>query len=356
MRNVTYRAASLMLALTLVLLIVVPVFAAEPDVIGEYAITVTPQSNGNLEMAYSFSNYCATTDFPSDIQGLEVGVPNSHFTIKDFGPKGWVTDARPKTSGGSWVRLDFAKLPKKGDCFNLNFTIVQEQMANLQGEEVTFKLTPGWFDFATIKKLKITWMLPTDASLVHKMDPEAVRTGNQAVWTKENLAPNQKFTVSLVYAKTAFPELSTSVPVETGGETGGGLGAGWIILIIIAIIIIVIVVIFWIGNDSYGGGYTSSQGGSDHTTSTIGAYTTPRTESHTTGSISHTGGSTSSSRPRSGGGGGSFSGRGSSCACVSSCACACACAGGGRVGCSLKKIGADISCLLKRRKSGGDTE
>src|SRR3990170_4064505 len=104
--------AALLLAPTAVVL------AADPDVIGEYSVTVSPQADGTLKMSYQFTNYCATTDFPSNSAFLEVGVPNRHFTITDIGPKDWVTGASPKTSGGSWVHLDFIRLPKKGDCFN----------------------------------------------------------------------------------------------------------------------------------------------------------------------------------------------------------------------------------------------
>jgi hypothetical protein len=315
--------------------------AQAPDVISQYSVHVTPQDDGTLVMEYRFTGYCATTDFPSDKPYLQVGVPNRNFQLVDWGPKSapdaqtkvWVTSADSLQGVTSQVQLNFNKQPLAGECWDLNFTIKQSQMAYAQGsDEVSFQFTPGWFDFAKINNLTVTWDLPGDQTLVHKTDPAPTTGPNQAVWTDTNLAPNDKFTVTITYAKSAFPNLAAlpasppSPPSTAGGENNSG----------ILCLIVVIIFLLLIGARLYNlfasvGGYGRAYGGG-YGGGLFGGYS----------------GGSSSSSSRSGGGGGGFAGRGSSCACAS-CACACACAGGGRAGCTRK--GFDISLLIKKRTS-----
>lgn len=328
---------SLGLLLALATLLPQSARADQPDVIGQYAVHVTPQDDGTLVIEYRFSNYCATTDFPSDKPYLQVGVPNRNFDLVDWGPKSapnnqtqvWVTSADSLQGVTSQVQLNFSKQPLAGECWDLNFTIKQRQMAYAQGsDDVAFQFTPGWFDFAKISALTVTWDLPTDQSLVHKVDPEATRGQNRAVWTSTNLAPNQKFTVTVAYAKSAFPNLtsaSASPPSPPSSSAGQDYSIFLCVLVLVVIILIVAVrgLRLWGGDGGYGG----IPGGAFYGGSGGGFVDSGR------GS-------------RSGGGGGGFAGRGSSCACAS-CACACACAGGGRAGCTRK--GFDVSRLIRKR-------
>lgn len=318
--------------------------ADDPDVIGQYSVHVTPRDDGTLTMDYRFSGYCATTDFPSDKAYLQVGVPNRNYVLTDWGPKSapnsqtriWVTSTELIQAAESQVQLNFNRQPVAGDCWDLNFTVVQSRMAYGQGtDEVGFQFTPGWFDFAKINKLTIAWDLPGDPSLVHKLDPAPTKSPTQAVWTETNLAPNDKFTVTLTYAKSAFPNLTAPVasPPSPPSSSGSQDNSTFLCVIVILIIVLVLVVRtlrFWGSDGGYGGGlgrgYSGGFGG---------------------GFLGSDGGVGRSSS-RSGGGGGGFAGRGSSCACAS-CACACACAGGGRAGCTRK--GFDISFMMRKRKA-----
>lgn len=331
---ITKRLLILALVMSLILT-VAPVALAQtpPDVIKEYVVSIEPQTDGALKMKYDF-NYCATTDFPANSGYLEVGVPNSNFSLTDYGPKDWVTSAAAKNGSTSQVHLDFAHVPKAGECFSFSFAILQKGMAYPSGTGVSFVFTPGWFDFAKIEKLSVRWQLPKDISLVKGFDPAPkTQAGGLAVWEAENLAPNQKFTVKITVDKTVFPQLvvqPTQAPATSGGEGGGSIDPALLCLIVI-IVVVVVLAIAWAAYslDSGSGGSYSSGG-------YIGGYS----------SSSHSS-SGSSSSGRSGGGSGSFGGRGSSCACVSSCACACACAGGGRAGCTEK--GFDVSGLMRQR-------
>lgn len=298
-----------------------------PDVIKEYTIAIESQSDGTLKMNYNFS-YCATTDFPS--AQFDAGVPNSNFELLEAGPAEIVASAGAYTSGGSWVRFQFTHVPKAGECFKFYFTILQHQMAYPADTGVSFVFTPGWFNFAKIDHLRISWRLPDDVSLVRGFDPApSSQEAEFATWEASNLAPDQKFTIKVMVDSTAFGELAQPASAPDQGQTSGGIDLVFLCLVILVLVVVVVVILLVLNWLSDGGG--SYSGGSY-----IGGHSS-------SGSGRSSGGSSSG---RSGGGSGSFGGRGSSCACVS-CACACACAGGTRVGCSER--GFDISRLLKKK-------
>ncbi len=317
--------------ITAILLGAVPSAQAQtpPDEIKGYSIAIEPQSDGALKINYIF-DYCATTDFPST--QFDAGVPNSNFELLDAGPSEMVASASPYTSGGSWVRFQFAHVPKAGECFNFYFTVLQRQMAYPSETGVSFVFTPSWFNFAKIDIMRLTWKLPDDVSLVRGFDPAPKSQENGlAVWEVNDLAPDQKFTIKVMIDQTAFGELAQPAPSPEATQPGGGGDPVFLCLVvggIVVVLVLIVILLLWL-SDGSGGSYSGG--------SYIGGHSS-------SGSGGRSGGS--SSGGRSGGGSGSFGGRGSSCACVS-CACACACAGSSRVGCSER--GFDISRLLKKK-------
>ncbi|QUH26385.1 hypothetical protein [Serpentinicella alkaliphila] len=56
------------------------VSATPPDIIHEMLVKITPNTDGSLNISYEF-DYEATTDFPPNIQYLQIGVANSDFTL-----------------------------------------------------------------------------------------------------------------------------------------------------------------------------------------------------------------------------------------------------------------------------------
>lgn len=301
-----------------------------PDILDDYSIAVTPQPDGSLVMSYTLQKYCAYSDWPSDVPYLQVGVPNGNFSISEWGPKSgpnMVVDAEPVTSGGSFVQLDFDgdNLPKNGDCFDLNFTIVQNAMSypDEDNNQVTMKFIPsGWSFPIQVKRLTITWAIPEDSSLLKVTDPSPMGTdGSSMIWTWNSPVMNSSgmfgdYFVKLAYDPSTFQLSDEAKASSDSGNGGGGSAAGIVVLVIIVVILVVILfVALWLAEEGSGGG---------------GGY--------------YGGGGGGLGSGHFGGGGLGSGGGGSSCACAG-CACACACAGGGRVGCSRKGIG--IKCLPK---------
>jgi hypothetical protein len=345
--------SAFLIALGLWLVAVIWASAAGPtDVIKEFLIDIKPQSDGSLQIDYTI-NWCVLTNELGDLTYIYVGVPNRNYAIVSYGGE-FVTGAQPRNTGlESSVQLNLSKSFRAGDCFTAQFGINQQQIAHKKETEISYQFIPGWFDDIAVEKLRLTWQLPEDESLIHLIEPEPTLEGRLAVW-ETSLQPGEKFTVNLLYGEEVFPDFEeAAAPVPAGSsEAEGGLGWFWTILVIVLIIVVFIFLLVITGIDdsdyssgSYIGGYSSSSRKSTPTyTGGLGSSSSARRSSS---------GSSSSRRPsssssRSTGGSGRFGGRGSSCACACvSCACACACAGGGRAGCSRK--GFDIASLLKRR-------
>ncbi len=314
-----------------------------PDELASYTINIVPQADGTLQMSYMLKNYCAKSDWPGNLPYLQVGVPNENFTISDFGPKDGknkVVNAESITSGGSWVQLDFDQnnLPKNGDCFDLYFSIVQNNMAwtDTANNQTTFNFIPAAWTFPIkVNTLTVTWALPADKSLLKVTEPSPTSSdATNMIWTWTSPAIDSTgmfhdYNVKLAYDPSAF-QLSDAAKASSdsgnggsGGSEAGGLSLFVIVVIIIVVVVILIVVVAMISSD---GGYGGGGGG-----------------------IFLGGGGGGDGGGHSGGGGLGGGGGGYSCACAG-CACACACAGGGRVGCSRKAIG--LQCLTQAIEEG----
>lgn len=319
----------LILIIILLTFVSMPVTAATPpDIIHQMTVTITPQSNGSLNIKYEL-DYEATTDFPTDIQYLEVGVPNSDFTLLGYGhgPSSLISNGHENKNGTSQVHLDFISLPKAGDRFSLDFTILQRSMVYDAGDNVSFQFRPGWFDFAVIDEMRV--IVDTKDLINSQLDPVSDEMdGKQAIWITRSMDVNEKAgLVTVTCGRDSFPNMSNEIvkydPSEgsySSGESyqsqGPGINVGGILTFVFTGIIVVLSIIGRSGRGSYyagryGGGYRGGFFGGHSTF-------------HGGGGI--------------GGGGGGHG-----------CACACACAGGGRVGCSER--GYQVMYWLIRHKN-----
>ncbi len=264
--------------------------ATPPDIIHKMNVAITPQKDGSLTIHYEL-DYEATTDFPSDIRYLEVGVPNTDFTLLDYGPSTLISGAKENKNGTSQVHLDFMRLPKADDRFQLEFTINQRSMIYQEDDFLSFQFRPGWFDFAEIDEMKVT--LETSLLNNASCSPAPSTTdGALITWITYNMGVNQKTSLyTITCDKTSFPGLQEKDLISKPSDADTIIG---IIVVIIICIFIGFLIIISKSNGyqkgRYAGGYKGGALGAHHT----------------------------------------FRGGGTGCAC----ACACACAGGGRVGCS----------------------
>ncbi len=373
------------LTLILVMLVAwVPMGAAQAagtDEIKNYAIDILPQDDGSLVITYAI-NWCVISNSAGPLSWFTVGMPNEQYQI--MSSSGDVASVTSYNQGFNYqVRIDLPREVNAGECINATVEIHQYGLAYLDSNtnEVSFQFTPGWFDEVPVDVLQVTWQLPMDITQLKSLDPQpTTQSDSQAVW-KTSLQPGEKYPLTVVYAKSAFPNYNPSQSTSTQATGSNPLGSNpstsgssstqiassgsspdnsstgspipglaipfsittCLCMCVIAIVVLfVVVAIFralgsagrsyrsggWLGGYPRGGGWLLGGGGG------LG------------GGFGSPGRGGGGFTPRAGGGSGLFGGRGMSCACVSS-GCACACAGGGRAGCSRK--GFDVSGLFKDR-------
>ena len=367
----TRKNLRLTLALFMLALAFLPLLGAQAagtDEIKSYAIDIQPQQDGSLLDTYAI-NWCVISNSAGPLTWISLGMPAEQYEI--VSSSGDVATVRPDNQGFNYqVRIDLPRQVNAGDCVNFSVIIHQYGLAYLDStaSQISFQFTPGWFNDVPVDLLQVTWHLPTDAAQLKSLDPKpATQDALQAVW-RSALQPGEKYPLTVVYDKAAFPAFNPAQTVPTASTNSSPAGSapsvtestnpgnssapvslpaiafptlsvstcicGCLILIVVLVILVGIFRLFGSAARSYrsggflggyprGGGWLSGGG--------LG------------GLGSGGGGGGSTITPRSGGGSGLFGGRGMSCACVSS-GCACACAGGGRAGCSRK--GFDVSGLI----------
>lgn len=323
---------------------------AGDDIAGEFRITITPESTGNLQIRYDFINYCAGIDYPDG--PYTVGIPKKEFEVlEDSGmygsSNGLITKVKPRIdSDGSKAALTLSHRPQKGECWDMFFTVRQSKMAYDNGDKgisVQF-LNPYWKDendFFYAKKFNIVWNLKGLNPTKFEPNPNT-KTDENAIYTWENVRLNSQFAnIMIWFPKEAFPELkaanvSTDAPFKSGGvkpaqpvqntqptESSQISLSQLICYCLIAILVILLILyVFWVISRLADG--TPSTGHYHGSSSTVSVDPTIFL-----GEVAEALGDAITSVDVSGGGGGKGGGGGTGCACA--CAgCACACAGGGR--------------------------
>ena len=341
--------------------------AAGTDEIKNYAIDILPQEDGSLLNTYAI-HWCVISNSAGPLTWFTVGMPTEQYQIVSF--SGDVSSVRPDNAGFDYkIRVTLPRDVNAGECIDVTVQVHQYGLAYLDetASEVSFQFTPGWFNDIPVDHLQVTWHLPPDAAQVKSFNPQpSSQNESQAVW-ESDLQPGEKFPISVVYDKAAFPNFNpdgTGSPSPTDSSPSG-FGSSTpsspthentgvpvfpasnpfqsfslvscVCMCIIALIILIVILLVL---RSMGSAVRSYRGGGF-----FGGYSGGGGWLGGSGGGFGSGGGASISNRR-GGGSGSFGGRGMSCACVSR-GCACACAGGGRAGCSRK--GFDVSHLFEDR-------
>ena len=361
---------AMILILAGILFLAQPVQSQGTDEVQEYAIDIVPQEDGSTLNTYTI-NWCVISDSAGPLTWITLGMPNEQYEIFAF--SGDIQSVITANQGfDSMIRLDLTHEVNAGECIDLVVSVHQFGLAGLDENtsEIGFYFTPGWFNEVPVDHLRVTWQLPTNHTLIKSFNPNPTsQDDSRAIW-EDALQPGEKFPISVIYDKSAFPnfnpdqigETTSSIPTEAiypdqntnifedaGNPVfevpglAGPLSFGTCVcLCLIAILVLILLFIIF---RSAGGRRSYRRGG------WFGGYPSSGSwggGSNSGGSIFSSGSGENHDTPdRSGGGSGAFGGRGSSCACVSS-GCACACAGGGRAGCSRK--GFDVSRLINDKQ------
>lgn len=292
------------------------------DAIEKYDITVTPRSDGSLDIKYDVVWRAISGSEP--LSWVDIGIPNSDAALYTASVSDTVESAEVVETGGggSYVRLYFNEEYKGGETVSFAFEINQTKMLARKDGTYLFEFVPGWFNEIPVESYRILWR--ADDGEIAKPDG-AIREGDYYVW-EGSLQPGEYRLVRVEYRKERFDGESTVKyePFDDSGVHNDLMDKGSVFAIACCIILPLIVVQVYLVDSfvSYyrGRGFISEHGHPIHTYGrTNPAYTAAAALHNATYGRYH---------PHHGHGGGR------SCACA--CVCACACAGGGRAGCSVK--------------------
>jgi hypothetical protein len=303
-------------ALILILALNAAIFAGDTGTyeILEYRVRLAPQPDGRMEMDY-YQKWRVTG---GHIPWITVGLANADFQILNGKAGGNAQSVKAEISS-DWtgVRIELDRDYRAGETFEVSFTVIQNGLVREADDAFKFDFTPGWYDRAETDYLEI--MLACRSSLVSEPYPAPDgKTGDTLLWRTKR-GRGEKYTVSAVFDKSAFPQ---GVTAPKSGPGGCGCGIGSFAGALPFILGVVYAVIRSFIGSGYGFGGTVHRG--------VGRGYFERERSP--GFFGRRGGGFFGSRAIYG-----PSCVHSSCACAcAGCACACACAGGGGAGCDRK--------------------
>jgi len=294
----------------------------------DYDVKLTPRSDGTVEIKYH-QRWLVTG---GSIPWVTIGTPNSNFRIS---AEKTGANARAVSNGsyGSWsgIRIDLDKNYRPGEQFEIDCTIIQNQLFYSKGDYYQLVFWPGWYDRSDIGRLRIEVFLFAKPETV-KSDPRPDSISGQTLaWERKNLGQGEKFKIAV-----SIPKATMGANIKTAEMDVLPSGLSFFITLFPILFFSVIAYLIYhsirygLNDNGYGGGPSIWVGGGR-------------------GSL---GGRSGGGGIRSGGGGG-FGGRAVSCVCACACvgcACACACAGGGAAGCERKLGPSCAACRVCEKK------
>jgi hypothetical protein len=260
--------------------------ASKPlDEIQNYEISVSPRSDGTLDIAYHIEWKVLDDKQEGPLTWVKIGIPNEH-ADELKAKSNTIRSIRLLLENGQYVRIDLDREYHAGETIDLQFSLHQKYMLTLENSRnlCSFTFTPGWFDEINIQSMKILWKKGASTYSNAVSEDDSLLIWNAA------LEPGEKLTAVVQYPINAF-QISNDTKMEQKSDSSATT-----VFIFIGLAVFIISIIW--RNRKGGGGYRGGFGRS------------PRIYAgHTHGCV---------------------------CACACGCACACACAGGGRAGCSAK--------------------
>lgn len=301
---------AILIAAQIFLIIGMIIYKPTPkDRIDSYEITVTPLSDGTLDIEYVI--VWTALDEEEPLSGVEIGMPNESYRLLSYSDN--VNSASPYSDDSGYIslRLSFKTFYVGGETVKFSFKINQPSLLCSTSDSYFYELVPCWFNSIPVEHYRFTWKAPEQGKVTaSNADKEHF---SELVW-EGSLDCGEYVPMKVEYSSDTFSDAQTVtyVPFDSEGAYNGlndeKVEAVFFMLLLFIVLAIFEVMII----DSYisyrrGRGFISSDG-----------------------HYLHLYGRSNPNYPRSGGKGGGF--RGGGCAC----ACACACAGGGRAGCSQK--------------------
>ena len=208
--------------------------------ISKQYVTLDVRLDGNVLIEYNITMKVTGGNIP----WVTVGLPNSKYTIKDYGG---VAKTCKRDDYGSWtgVKMTLDKTYYAGDSFYFSFSALQKGFIYEYGDnQSSIQFTPCWWDNAVTKDLKVKFTLPNEIKEVMTTLEGATFGESYVQWQWSNVPKGQKHTVGFIMDGAPFTSLATS----TGSS--GDFTVWFFIFISVIIIIGVLGVTFFASHQS----------------------------------------------------------------------------------------------------------
>lgn len=303
-----------------ILVLVAVFYQPKPqDKIEDYRVTVTPLTDGSLDIEYYLKWIPLDTSEP--LTWIEIGTANEQFSIdRSYNSPNIHTITKQNEDGFTGVRIDFDRAYSAGDVLEITFKINQRRILCRDDEGYFHEFVPGWFNATPVEHYEFRW--------------KSSGSEGDHVWQGE-MACGEYVMLNVHYTDPHEFDGQSTVDYEPFDDEGvydelWETKFGVVMTMIFFIVMLLVAEVYIV--DSYvsyhrGRGFICGYGHHVHVYGRVNPrYSRARAAHQATSS--HSGG------------------RG--CAC----ACACACAGGGRAGCSQK----DTYAVVKEGKRTEETE
>src|SRR5271157_261936 len=167
--------------------------------IDNYTVTLTPQSDGSVNISY----YQQWTVLSGNIPWITVGLPNTSNTITASGNN--VSNIRDD-SGSGWdgVYISLDKTYYANQSFIVSFTVNDKNLLAESTSSWGINFTAGWYDNATIGQMDINLDSPINPSEYTFSPAPTGIVGNTVTWEKTNLPGGYQFNVSFSSSDGSF--------------------------------------------------------------------------------------------------------------------------------------------------------
>jgi hypothetical protein len=209
--------------------------------IDNYTVTLTPQSDGSVDISY----YQQWTVLSGNIPWITVGLPNTSYTVTGSGDNvGNIRDDSGSGWDGVYIGLDRTYYANQS--FTISFTVNDRGLLTESTGSWGINFTPGWYDNAVISVMDINLDSPISPSEYTFNPPPTNIIGSTVTWEKTNLPGGHQFNVSFSSTDGSFI-LAGAVPVQTTNitsiATNNGVNGTFIFFIIAIVVIFLVIVI-----------------------------------------------------------------------------------------------------------------
>ncbi len=225
--------------------------------IDNYTVTLTPQSDGSVNISY----YQQWTVLSGNIPWITVGLPNTFYTITASGNN--ISNIRDD-SGSGWdgVYIGLDKTYYANQSFIVSFTVNDKNLLTESTSSWGINFTAGWYDNATIGQMDINLDSPINPSEYTFSPAPTGIFGNTVTWEKTNLPGGYQFNVSFSSSDGSFISAG-AIPLQTTNITpinpNNGINVGLIFLFIVIFIVILSVIVSMVRRIKNRAAYTSPE-------------------------------------------------------------------------------------------------